>query len=194
LTEQTLPEDLPDEQIVALCQRGETKHFEILVRRYMEKAFHIAFNFTRNTDEAKDLSQDAFLRAFTRIHQFDGRSSFYTWFYRLIVNICLDAARRKNRVGWESLEAAREDGPERPELTDHSMLPEDVTMAREAKRRADRTLATMPNKLRTAFVLRNHQGLSIADIAKVMKTTEATVRVYLHRAVSALRQSLLEFV
>jgi DNA-directed RNA polymerase specialized sigma24 family protein len=52
----------------------------------------------------------------------------------------------------------------------------------------------MPNKQRTAFLLRNHQGLSIADIAKVMKTTEATVRVYLHRAVSALRQSLLEFV
>jgi RNA polymerase sigma-70 factor (ECF subfamily) len=194
LTEKSSPEALSDEQIVALCQQGETKHFEILVRRYMEKAFHIALNFTRNTDEAKDLSQDAFLRAFTRINQFDGRSSFYTWFYRLVVNICLDSARRKNRVGWESLEATREKAPERPELTDDTALPENVTIAREAKRRADRTLETMPNKQRTAFVLRNHQGLSIADIAKVMKTTEATVRVYLHRAVAALRQSLVEFV
>ncbi len=179
---------------MAFCQRGETKYFEILVRRYMEKAFHIALNFTRNTEEAKDLSQDAFLRAFTRIKQFDGRSSFYTWFYRLVVNICLDFTRRKNKIGWESLEATSEGAPERAELTDVSSLPEDVTMAREAKRRADRTLETMPNKQRTAFLLRNHQGLSIADIAKVMKTTEATVRVYLHRAVSALRQSLLEFV
>jgi RNA polymerase sigma-70 factor (ECF subfamily) len=194
LTNNTLPEDLPDEQVVAFCQRGETKYFEILVRRYMEKAFHIALNFTRNTEEAKDLSQDAFLRAFTRIKQFDGRSSFYTWFYRLVVNICLDFTRRKNKIKWESLEAAGDGAPERPELTDVSLLPEDVTMAREAKRRADRTLETMPNKQRTAFLLRNHQGLSIADIAKVMKTTEATVRVYLHRAVSALRQSLLEFV
>jgi RNA polymerase sigma-70 factor (ECF subfamily) len=194
LTNNTLPEDLPDEQVVAFCQRGETKYFEILVRRYMEKAFHIALNFTRNTEEAKDLSQDAFLRAFTRIKQFDGRSSFYTWFYRLVVNICLDFTRRKNKIKWESLEAASDGAPERPELTDVSLLPEDVTMAREAKRRADRTLETMPNKQRTAFLLRNHQGLSIADIAKVMKTTEATVRVYLHRAVSALRQSLLEFV
>jgi RNA polymerase sigma-70 factor, ECF subfamily len=194
LTNNTLPEDLPDEQIVAFCQRGETKYFEILVRRYMEKAFHIALNFTRNTEEAKDLSQDAFLRAFTRIKQFDGRSSFYTWFYRLVVNICLDFTRRKNKIGWESLEATCDGAPERAELTDVSSLPEDVTMAREAKRRADRTLETMPKKQRTAFLLRNHQGLSIADIAKVMKTTEATVRVYLHRAVSALRQSLLEFV
>lgn len=194
MTEKTLPEDLPDEQIVALCQRGESKYFEILVRRYMEKAFHIALNFTRNTEEAKDLSQDAFLRAFTRINQFNGRSTFYTWFYRLVVNICLDHTRRKNKVGWEPLEATSEGVPERAELTDASSLPEDVTMAREAKRRADRTLETMPNKQRTAFLLRNHQGLSIADIAKVMKTTEATVRVYLHRAVSALRQSLVEFV
>jgi RNA polymerase sigma-70 factor (ECF subfamily) len=194
LTNNTLPEDLPDEQIVAFCQRGETKYFEILVRRYMEKAFHIALNFTRNTEEAKDLSQDAFLRAFTRIKQFDGRSSFYTWFYRLVVNICLDFTRRKNKIGWESLEAMSDGAPERAELTDVSSLPEDMAMAREAKRRADRTLETMSNKQRTAFLLRNHQGLSIADIAKVMKTTEATVRVYLHRAVSALRQSLLEFV
>ena len=194
MTNNTIPDDLPDEQIVAFCQNGESKYFDILVRRYMEKAFHIALNFTRNTEEAKDLSQDAFLRAFTRIKQFDGRSSFYTWFYRLVVNICLDFTRRKNKIGWEPLEAISDGAPERAELTDVSSLPEDVTMAREAKRRADRTLETMPNKQRTAFLLRNHQGLSIADIAKVMKTTEATVRVYLHRAVSALRQSLLEFV
>jgi RNA polymerase sigma-70 factor (ECF subfamily) len=151
-------------------------------------------NFTRNTEEAKDLSQDAFVRAFTRIRQFDGRSSFYTWFYRLVVNICLDYTRRKNKIGWEPLQAASMGTPERAELTDVSSLPEEEAMAREAKRRADRTLETMPNKQRTAFLLRNHQGLSIADIAKVMKTTEATVRVYLHRAVSALRQSLVEFV
>jgi RNA polymerase sigma-70 factor, ECF subfamily len=194
LTNNILPEDLPDERIVKLCQQGETKYFEVLVRRYMEKAFHIANNFTRNTEEAKDLSQDAFLRAFTRLNQFDGRSSFYTWFYRLVVNICLDHTRRKNKVAWEPLESAYVGAPERSELIDTSSLPEDETLAREAKRRADRTLEKMPNKQRTAFLLRNHQGLSIADIAKVMKTTEATVRVYLHRAVAALRQSLVEFV
>jgi RNA polymerase sigma-70 factor (ECF subfamily) len=186
--------DLSDEQIVAMCQNGDNRHFEVLVQRYMQKAFHIALNFTRNAEEAKDLSQDAFLRAFTRLNQFDGRSSFYTWFYRLVVNLCLDHTRRKNKVGWESLETSREGLPERPELTDNSSSPEDAAIAAEAKRRADRALESMPNKQKTAFVLRNHHGLSIADIAKVMKTTEATVRVYLHRAVAALRQSLVEFV
>ncbi|HEV8719663.1 MAG TPA: sigma-70 family RNA polymerase sigma factor [Candidatus Binatia bacterium] len=183
-----------DEELVTLCQQGQGEYFDLLVRRYMEKAFHIAFDFTRNTETAKDLSQDAFLRAFSNIRQFDGRSSFYTWFYRIVVNLCLDHARRKGRVVWESLDSLNETPGEQPQLADTSFLPEQEAIAGEAKRRADKTLETMPKKQRTAFLLRNHQGLSIADIAKVMKTTEGTVRVYLHRAVAALRQSLVEFV
>jgi RNA polymerase sigma-70 factor (ECF subfamily) len=179
---------------VALCKQGQGEYFDLLVRRYMEKAFHIAFDFTRNTETAKDLSQDAFLRAFSNIRQFDGRSSFYTWFYRILVNLCLDHARRKGRVVWESLDSLNETPGEQPQLADTSFQPEQEAIAGEAKRRADKTLETMPKKQRTAFLLRNHQGLSIADIAKVMKTTEGTVRVYLHRAVAALRQSLVEFV
>ena len=186
-------QELGDEELVALCQQGQGQYFDILVRKYMEKAFRIAFDFTRDKEEAKDLSQDAFLRAFSRIKQFDGRSSFYTWFYRLVVNLCLDYARRKGRVRWQSLDAIVEENPERAELADSSRAPEQQAIAGEAKRCAESTLKSMPDKQRTAFLLRNHQGLPIADIAKVMKTTEATVRVYLHRAVAALRQSLLEF-
>jgi len=191
---QTAQQDLRDEEIVALCQQGRGEVFEVLVRKYMEKAFRIAFDFTHDTEEAKDLSQEAFLRAFSRIKQFDGRSSFYTWFYRLVVNICLDHTRRKGRVIWERLDRETESGTEPAELADGSSLPDEEAIAGEAKRRADQTLEAMPNKQRTAFLLRNHQGLSIPDIAKVMKTTEGTVRVYLHRAVAALRQSLVEFV
>ena len=188
------PEDLSDSELVALCQRGEGKFFEILVQRYMEKAFRIALDFTHDTEEAKDLSQEAFLRAFLRIKQFDGRSSFYTWFYRLVVNLCLDHTRRRRKVSWERLDSEREDGVERKELTDNSSGPDQVAIAGETKRRVDETLEAMPKKQRTAFILRNHQGMPIADVARVMKTTEGTVRVYLHRAVSALRQCLVECV
>jgi RNA polymerase sigma-70 factor (ECF subfamily) len=185
---------LSDEELVAFCQRGEGEYFDVLVRRYMEKAFRIAMDFTHNTEEAKDLSQDAFLRAYSRIKQFDGRSSFYTWFYRLVVNICLDHTRRKGRVVWERLEKEHDGVAEPVEIIDDCARPDQQASAGEAIRRADQTLEAMPNKQRTAFLLRNHQGLPIADIAKVMKTTEGTVRVYLHRAVAALRQSLVEFV
>ena len=187
-------EDLSDLELVALCQRGEGKFFEILVKRYMEKAFRIALDFTRDTEEAKDLSQEAFLRAFSRIKQFDGRSSFYTWFYRLVVNLCLDHTRRRRKVTWERLDSEKEDGLERKELTDTTSGPDQVAIAGETKRRVDETLEAMPKKQRTAFILRNHEGMPIADVARVMKTTEGTVRVYLHRAVAALRQCLVEFV
>jgi RNA polymerase sigma-70 factor (ECF subfamily) len=160
----------------------------------MEKAYHIAFGFTRDTETAKDLSQDAFLRAYANIKQFDGRSTFYTWFYRIVVNLCLDYVRRRRRVTWESLNQLTEESGEQRQFADSTFAPDQLAIAGEAKRRVDKTLEDMPKKQRTAFLLRNHQGLSIADVAKVMKTTEGTVRVYLHRAVAALRQSLVEFV
>lgn len=187
-------QQMRDEELVALSQQGDRQCFEILVRRYMEKAYHIAFNFTRDTETAKDLSQDAFLRAYANLKQFDGRSSFYTWFYRIVVNLCLDHARRRRRVAWESLDYTSDEPAEQRQLADSTYAPDQQAIAGEAKRRVDKTLETMPKKQRTAFLLRNHQGLSIADVAKVMKTTEGTVRVYLHRAVAALRQSLVEFV
>jgi RNA polymerase sigma-70 factor (ECF subfamily) len=183
-----------DEELVALCQQGKGEVFDILVRRYMEKAFRIAMDFTHDVEEAKDLSQDAFLRAFSRIKQFDGRSSFYTWFYRLVVNLCLDYTRRKKKVVWERLDQERDENVEPRQLMDTSGLPDEKAIAGEAQRKVDETLQAMPKRQRTVFLLRNQQGLSIADIAKVMETTEGTVRVYLHRAVAALRQSLLEFV
>lgn len=182
-----------DEALVEMCQRGQSECFEPLVQRYMQKAFHIAYGFTRETESAKDLSQDAFLRAFARIKQFDGRSTFYTWFYRILVNICLDHVRRNGKVAWRSLDDLGETAGE-PQLADSRFQPDQEAIAEEATRRASKTLEAMPSKQRTAFVLRNQHGLSIADVAKVMKTTEGTVRVYLHRAVAALRQSLVEFV
>lgn len=187
-------QDCRDEELVALCQQGEGRYFDFLVQRYMQKAFHIAFGFARDTETAKDLSQDAFLRAYTRIKQFDGRSSFYTWFYRILVNLCLDHARRSGRVVWQSLDDSIDVLGGQRQLADSRSQPDQEAIAGEATRRASETLQAMPKKQRTAFVLRNHQGLAIADIAKVMKTTEGTVRVYLHRAVATLRQSLVEFV
>jgi RNA polymerase sigma-70 factor (ECF subfamily) len=106
----------------------------------------------------------------------------------------LDHARRRGRVSWQSLDETSDAAGEQRQLVDSEMRPDEAAIAGEAGRRASATLQAMPNKQRTAFLLRNDQGLSIADVAKVMRTTEGTVRVYLHRAVAALRQSLVEFV
>jgi len=188
-----LAEKSSDDQLVGLARKGDDRAFEELVERYKQKAYRIAFDFTRDRDEAKDLSQEAFLRAFTHLRNFDGRSSFYTWFYRILVNICLDYRRRKQRASTEELNEQIENQAEPSQLAPTPVAPDEHASARQFSQRVGMALAELPPKQRTAFILKNHQGLSIREIAEMMQTAEGTVKVHLHRAVMALRERLAEF-
>lgn len=183
-----------DEKLVVLAQKGEREAFEMLVERYKQKAFRIAYDFTRDREEAKDLSQDAFLRAFTNLKGFNLRSTFYTWFYRILVNLCLDYRRRKGRVSWEPFDDKAEMAINKNEISGSISSPDQNASAKEISLKVGVALEALPPKQRTAFLLRNHQGLSIRDIAKVMQTAEGTVKVHLHRAVATLRHRLAEIV
>lgn len=188
------PAEFGDEELVTLAQKGEREAFEVLVERYQQKAYRIAFDFTRDREEAKDLSQEAFLRAFTHLKDFDFRASFYTWFYRILVNLCLDYRRRRGRICWEPFDEQAERVAEKSQTASTSPSPDRELMAEEISRKVGAALDALPPKQRTAFLLRNHQGLSIREIAKVMRAAEGTVKVHLHRAVAALRQNLAELV
>ena len=166
----------------------------MLVERYKQKAYRIAYDFTRDREEAKDLSQDAFLRAFTNLKGFNLRSKFYTWFYRILVNLCLDYRRRKGRVSWEPFDDKAEQAINKSETFGSISSPDQNASAKEISLKVGVALETLPPKQRTAFLLRNHQGLSIRDIAKVMQTAEGTVKVHLHRAVATLKHRLAEIV
>jgi RNA polymerase sigma-70 factor, ECF subfamily len=182
-----------DEELVALAQAGDRRAFEELIERHKHKAYHVAFGFARDREEAKDLSQEAFLKAFAYLKKFDGRSSFYTWFYRIVVNVCLDHKRRsKHRAAdeFDETSEARMDPSHQPAKP----LPLDQqVLAGQISQKVDAALQTLPAKQRTAFILKNHDGLSIKEIAEMMETAEGTVKVHLHRAVTALRRSLAEF-
>lgn len=188
------PAEFGDEELVTLAQRGQREAFEVLVERYKQKAYRIAFDFTRDREEAKDLSQEAFLRAFTHLRGFDLRAGFYTWFYRILVNLCLDYRRRRGRISWEPLDEKTAQADERSEMAGTIPSPDQQVLTEELSQRIGKALAELPPKQRTAFILKNHQGLSIHDIAKVMQTAEGTVKTHLHRAVATLRQRLAELV
>jgi len=185
-------EEYADDDLVVSAQQGELRAFETLVERYKQKAYHIAFDFTRDREEAKDLSQEAFLQAFSHLSGFDRRSSFYTWFYRILVNLCLDYRRRKGRVGFESLDEKTEQGNGLEKIANPGPSPDQEAMRGELGRRIGDALATLPAKQRAVFLLKNHQGLSISEIAVIMKTAEGTIKAHLHRAVMTLRQRLTE--
>lgn len=182
-----------DEDLVARARTGDHKAFEDLVERHKQKAYRIAFDFARDREEAKDLSQEAFLRAYTHLDNFDGRSAFYTWFYRILVNVCLDYKRRKKRTSTEEFNEAVENQMEPSQVSQKPPSPDQQVLAGQLSRKVGAALEALPPKQRTAFILKNNQGLSIKEIAEMMQTAEGTVKVHLHRAVTALRQSLAEF-
>jgi RNA polymerase sigma-70 factor, ECF subfamily len=182
-----------DEELVASARRGDRRAFEELIERHQRRAYHIAFDFARDREEAKDLSQEAFLKAYTNLNKFDGRSSFYTWFYRILVNLCLDYKRRQTRAPSNSFDEAMENQMEPSHEPQTPRSPDQQVLAQQISLRVGEVLASLPARQRTAFVLKNHQGLSIKEIAELMETAEGTVKVHLHRAVTALRERLAEF-
>ena len=182
-----------DEELVASAQKGDRRAFEELVERHKHKAYHIAFDFARDREEAKDLSQEAFLKAFSNLRNFDGRSSFYTWFYRILVNLCLDYKRRQKRAPSDEFDETVEHQLEPSHQPSIPMSPDQHVLAGQISHKVGVALQALPPKQRTAFILKNHQGLSIKEIAEMMQTAEGTVKVHLHRAVMALRQRLAEF-
>ena len=182
-----------DEELVGLAQQGDRPAFEELVERHKQKAYYIAFDFSRDREDAKDLSQEAFLKAFTNLKNFDGRSSFYTWFYRILVNLCLDFKRRQKRTPTDSFDETLESPMESSYEPQKPPAPDQQVLAGQFSRRIGEALEALPARQRTAFILKNHQGLSIKEIADLMETAEGTVKVHLHRAVTALRRSLAEF-
>ena len=182
-----------DEELVGLAQQGDRQAFEELVERHKQKAYYIAFDFSRDREDAKDLSQEAFLKAFTNLKNFDGRSSFYTWFYRILVNLCLDFKRRQKRTPTDSFDETLESPMESSYEPQKPPAPDQQVLAGQFSRRIGEALEALPARQRTAFILKNHQGLSIKEIADLMETAEGTVKVHLHRAVTALRRSLAEF-
>lgn len=182
-----------DEMLVSSARQGDRRAFEELVQRHEQRAYHIAFDFTRDREDAKDLSQEAFLKAFTNLKNFDGRSSFYTWFYRILVNLCLDYKRRQKRAPADPFDETVENEMDPSHQSGKPRSPDQQVLARQISVRVDQALEQLPAKQRTAFILKNHQGLSIKEIADLMQTAEGTVKVHLHRAVTALRQQLAEF-
>ena len=191
--------DPSDLEAVNRAAAGDHDAFRVLVERYQDRAYGLALRVMRDEEQARDVVQEAFLKAYRSLSRFEGRSSFYTWFYRVVMNLCIDAKRRQppgRMVEWDethALEApvgtgldavdpARQqaDGPagdlERAEL-------------RETIRRA---IEDLPDDARQTLLLREVDGLSYAEIAKSLGIPKGTVMSRLHHARRRVRALLAE--
>lgn len=180
--------DNPEASDEALCARvaaGDERAFDQLVERYQARAYRTAWLVLRDADEARDLSQEAFVRLYLSAGRFRGEARFSTWFHRILINLCLDH-RRKWRVWRENVEPAEE--IERFPASEPD--PVDVLGREQAARALWDAVARLSPKQRAALVLMVQEGLETREIAAVLRMSEATVRVHLHRAVAALRKRL----
>jgi RNA polymerase sigma-70 factor, ECF subfamily len=190
---------LKDETLVARARKSDQRAIEDLVHRYQQKAYAVAYHLSDgNMQEAEDLTQEAFLRAFQNLETFRGDSSFYTWFYRILVNVCLDGRRRRNRrqkifLPWKR--GSRDKGlspEERPDPEAHEHALKSIS-AKELSRDVRKTLRSLPEKQRLAFQLKALHGMSIQEVARVMGTAEGTVKSHLFRATQFLREKFKDW-
>ena len=195
------PVSLKDEQLVARAQQGDQWAKEELVNRYQQKAYGVAYHMCEDSVDAQDLTQEAFLRAFRSIGKYRGDSSFYTWFYRIVVNVCLDSRRRSRRwklifAPWRAEQRGKEsskDVPEKYPDMREEVNPISVLSGKQLSKKIKKSLKTLPEKQRLVFQLKVLQGMSIREIAQVMGAAEGTIKSHLFRATRFLREELKEW-
>ena len=184
---------LPDEDLIRAAVAGDDVAFRELLERYKKRAFGVAIGIVGDPDEAQDVVQDAFIKAYQNLKEFRFGSNFYTWFYRLLVNQAIDRWRKTSRAATVSLEEAwlsEESSP--ADLVAFPKTPEELTANRELAAALSRAIGALPEYHRAVIVLREVDGLAYEEIAEVLKCSVGTVMSRLHYARAKLREALKE--
>jgi RNA polymerase sigma-70 factor (ECF subfamily) len=188
-----LGEPVSDElALVQSAKNGDVQAFEELVRRYDRNVFRIAQHITHNREDAEDVVQDAFLKAYQNLHQFQGQSKFYTWLVRIAVNEALMKLRRikPGRVVSLDEDVKTEEDSLPREVADWSPNPEQQYNQAELREILTRTIQGLPTSFRTVFVLRDVEGLSTEETAEALDLSIPAVKSRLLRARLQLRERL----
>jgi RNA polymerase sigma-70 factor (ECF subfamily) len=183
-----------DQALVRAAQRGDMGAFEELVARHRDKIYARAYTMMRNEEEALDLSQEAWVKGWQRLRQFQGESSFGTWMTRIVINLCLDQLRKHKRQRTESLDELNEEagGVER-QMPVVTVNPTAGLERVELRQRIDRALGQLSYEHRTVLVLHEFEELEYKQIAKVMECSIGTVMsrlFYARRKLAALLADL----
>jgi len=180
-----------DQVVVERVIGGDIDAFSVLVDRYQDRIYSVALHYVSNPEDAIDIAQEAFIKAYSKLRTFDSASAFYTWLYRIAVNTAIDFLRkRKSRVA-ESLDDEKfTDVGFEPESKDPSVDPLGVASRHEQARALRKAIAALSEKLRTVVVLHDVEGLSQEEVAEILKVPVGTVKSRVSRARAELRYSL----
>ena len=193
LGETRQPEQSYFRDVVAAILAGETARFEEIVTLFRERNFRIAWRMAQDREDAFDISQEVFLRAFRALRSWHGRARFSTWLHRIAINASIDYVRRRSRYR-DSTESLDEMEPERLSAVEAKHArpdqPRHLAYSSELRREILEAVRRLPPRQRRCFVLRHYHECSIRDIAAVLAITEGAVKRHLHRATRRLRRDL----
>ena len=185
----------PDVALVARVRGGDVAAYDALVRKYERQIFRIAQHITQNREDAEDVMQDAFLKAYEKLDQFQGNSKFYTWLVRIAVNESLMRLRKRRTGKMVSIDedVETEEGSVPRDLADWAPDPEQNYTQAEMGRILEKTIKGLPAGFRVVFELRDVQGLSTEDTAEALGLSVPAVKSRLLRARLQLRERLSRY-
>jgi RNA polymerase sigma-70 factor (ECF subfamily) len=185
----------PDVALVERAREGDTAAFEQLVRQYDRKIFRIANHITQNREDAEDIVQDAFLKAYQKLHQFQGNSKFYTWLVRIAVNESLMRLRKRRNAKTVSMDedVQTEEGSIPRDFADWTPDPEQQFGQSELAEILKKTINGLPPGFRTVFTLRDVENLSTEETAEALGLSVPAVKSRLLRARLQLRERLSRY-
>ncbi|MHC4495535.1 MAG: sigma-70 family RNA polymerase sigma factor [Planctomycetota bacterium] len=186
-----------DAELVERCRGGDSAAMERLIIKYQDRIHNVILKICANPEDAAELTQETFVKIIQNLHKFEGRSSFYTWAFRIAVNLTLNYCKRNARLALRSLDAEQEDYDSHGRLMLKDYLSDDsspdaaaVAQKNELYEIAAQALMRLDEAHRTVVILRDIEGMSYARIAEVLDVELGTVRSRLSRARSRLREIL----
>ena len=181
----------PDAEILRRVLSGETALYALLIRRYNQRLFRIARAVLRDDAEVEDVMQEAYLRAYANLPRFQGRSLFSTWLTRILINCALAHLRARARRSEVALEAAQREGEVEDAAAAAAAQREELRAAQaQVSAVLEQTVDVLPPRYRVVFVMRELEGMSVAETSAALGLSPANTRVRLHRAKLLLREEL----
>ncbi|MDD2481440.1 MAG: sigma-70 family RNA polymerase sigma factor [Lutispora sp.] len=178
--------------LVAKSKKGNLDAFEELISAYERKAYNIAYRMMGNEEDAKDMAQEAFIKIYKSIQNFREESSFSTWLYRIVTNVCLDELRKRKKDKLVPLELSieTEKGTAIVELSAERETPEDIYERVEKRHLIQNAISSLGEDYKTVIILRDIQGFGYEEIATMLNCSLGTIKSRINRARNLLKEKL----
>lgn len=186
--------DRQEKELISRAKQGDMLAFEELILQHEKIVYNVAFRMMNHSEDAKDLSQEVFLKAYKNLEKFDERSSFSTWLYRITTNTCIDEMRRRKGKQSYSLDAEleNEEGSIQQQMASEEETPEERLLREEGKSEILQALDTLSEEHKAAVILRDIRGMSYEEISEIIELPMGTVKSRISRARNQLKAEILK--